>query len=217
MSPQARSRLGLVALGVAGLLLALWLDGRAPPSTAGGADAPEAAPAATATATSTGAGAGVGLAATSVSGAAAIVPDAGSSDPVARGAYLALLGNCAGCHTARGGAAYAGGRPVPTPFGTIHASNLTPDVETGLGAWTSEDFRRAMHEGRSRDGHALYPAFPYTDYTQVTRADTDALWAWLRSLPPVRAPNLPHALRFPWSLPLLLDGWRALYFRPAAF
>jgi mono/diheme cytochrome c family protein len=203
MSPQARKRLGLVALGLAGLLLALWLDGRAPPRTADGSTAPQAATAIT----PTGAGAG----------AAAIVPDADSSDPVARGAYLALVGNCAGCHTARGGAAYAGGRPVPTPFGMIHASNLTPDRETGLGAWSAEDFRRAMHEGRSRDGHALYPAFPYTDYTQVTRADTDALWAWLRSLPPVHAPNLPHALRFPWNMPLLLEGWRALYFRPAEF
>jgi mono/diheme cytochrome c family protein len=216
MSPQARSRLGLVALGVVGLLLALWLDGRAPPRTAGDAETPVATTATTAT-TAAGAGAVADAAASPLPGAASIVPDADSSDPVARGAYLALLGNCAGCHTARGGAAYAGGRPVHTPFGTIHASNLTPDVETGLGAWTEADFRRAMHEGRSRDGHALYPAFPYTDYTQMTRADTDALWALLRRLPPVHAPNRPHALRFPWNLPLLLDAWRALYFRPAEF
>jgi mono/diheme cytochrome c family protein len=74
-----------------------------------------------------------------------------------------------------------------------------------------------MHEGRSRDGRPLYPAFPYTDYTRLTEADTDALFAWLRSLPPVRAPNPPHALRFPWNLPWLLDAWRLAYFRPAAF
>jgi mono/diheme cytochrome c family protein len=142
-------------------------------------------------------------------------PDA--ADAVARGAYLALAGNCAGCHTARGGEPYAGGRAIATPFGTIHATNLTPDVATGLGAWTADDFWRAMHEGRSRDGRALYPAFPYTDYTRIGRADADALWAYLRTLAPVSAPARPHALRFPWSLPLLLEGWRLLYFRPAAF
>lgn len=152
--------------------------------------------------------------------ASAPVADTGTgtdADLVARGAYLALAGNCAGCHTARGGEPYAGGRPIATPFGTIHATNLTPDVATGLGAWTDDDFRRAMHEGRSRDRRALYPAFPYTDYTRVTRADTDALWAYLRTLAPVNAPARPHALRFPWSLPLLLEGWRLLYFRPAEF
>jgi mono/diheme cytochrome c family protein len=147
----------------------------------------------------------------------ATAPDPGSSDPVARGAYLALAGNCAGCHTARGGAPYAGGRPIATPFGTIHASNLTPDPETGLGRWTADDFARAMHEGRSRDGRALYPAFPYTDYTRLTRADADALYAWLRTLTPVAAANRPPALRFPWNLPLLLDAWRLIWFRPQAF
>ena len=144
-------------------------------------------------------------------------PATPAPDAVARGAYLALAGNCAGCHTARGGQPYAGGRPIATPFGTIYATNLTPDVETGLGRWTADDFWRAMHEGRSRDGRALYPAFPYTDYTQVSRADADALWAYLRALAPVSAPPRPHALRFPWSLPLLLEAWRVVNFRPAAF
>jgi mono/diheme cytochrome c family protein len=147
----------------------------------------------------------------------AVTPDPASADPVARGAYLALAGNCAGCHTARGGAPYAGGRPIATPFGTIHASNLTPDPGTGLGRWSADDFARALHEGRSRDGRALYPAFPYTDYTRVTRADADALFAFLRALPPVSAPNRPHALHFPWNLPFLLDAWRLLFFRPQPF
>jgi len=149
--------------------------------------------------------------------AASPAPDPQSSDPAARGAYLALAGNCAGCHTTRGGAPYAGGRPITTPFGTIHAGNLTPDTATGLGAWSADDFWRAMHGGRSRDGRALYPAFPYPDYTRLTRRDADALFAFLRALPAVSAPNRPHALRFPWNLPWLLEGWRLLYFRAAEF
>jgi len=136
---------------------------------------------------------------------------------LARGAYLARAGNCAGCHTARGGEPYAGGRPIATPFGTVYTSNLTPDPATGLGAWTPDDFWRAMHEGRSRDGRALTPTFPYTEFTRMTRADADAIHAWLRSLSPVRAPNRPNALRFPWNQPLLTELWRLVYFRPTAF
>lgn len=140
-----------------------------------------------------------------------------AAEVLARGAYLALAGNCAGCHTARGGAPYAGGRPIATPFGTVYTSNLTADPETGLGAWSADDFWRAMHEGRSRDGRALTPAFPYTEFTRITRADADAIHAWLRSLPPVRAPNRPNALRFPWNQPLMTELWRLVYFRPASF
>jgi mono/diheme cytochrome c family protein len=136
---------------------------------------------------------------------------------LARGEYLALAGNCAGCHTTRGGTPYAGGRGIPTPFGTVYSSNLTPDADTGIGAWRSSDFWRAMHVGRSRDGRLLYPAFPYPDYTQVTREDSDAIFAWLRTLPPVRQPNREHALRFPYGLQLTLAGWRALFFRPGSF
>lgn len=136
---------------------------------------------------------------------------------IARGAYLALAGNCAGCHTARGGAAYAGGRAIATPFGTVYAGNLTPDAETGLGGWTAGDFWRALHNGRSRDGRLLLPAFPYPQYTQVTREDSDALYAWLRTLPAVRQAAPPHALRAPYNQPLALALWRALYFRPGEF
>ncbi len=136
---------------------------------------------------------------------------------VVRGRYLALAGNCAGCHTERGGAAYAGGRGIRTPFGTVHASNLTPDKATGLGAWSREDFWRALHHGRSRDGRALYPAFPYPNYTRVTRSDSDALFAFLKTLAPVAQANRPHALRFPYNQHLLLAGWRALYFKPGVY
>ncbi|WP_280156286.1 cytochrome c [Piscinibacter sp. XHJ-5] len=133
---------------------------------------------------------------------------------VERGAYLARAGNCGACHTARGGAPYAGGPGVETPFGTVYASNLTPDTKTGIGAWSAAHFWRAMHNGRSRDGRLLYPAFPYPNFTQITREDSDALYAYLRSLAPVPQPNKPHALRFPYDSQLSLAVWRALFFSP---
>lgn len=136
---------------------------------------------------------------------------------VVRGAYLALAGNCAGCHTAPGGAPYAGGRGIDTPFGTVYAGNLTPDAATGLGAWSAGDFWRALHNGRSRDGRLLYPAFPYPDMTQTTREDADALFAYLRTLTPVAQAPRPHALRAPFDTQVALALWRALYFRPGVY
>lgn len=148
---------------------------------------------------------------------AATTSPAAPSELVARGAYLARAGNCMGCHTARGGAPYAGGRGIETPFGTVYASNLTPDAATGIGQWSADDFWRALHQGKSRDGRLLYPAFPYTSYTQVTRADSDALHAWLKSLPPVVRANTPHALRWPYRTQTALAVWRFLYFTPGSF
>jgi mono/diheme cytochrome c family protein len=133
---------------------------------------------------------------------------------IARGAYLAKAGDCAACHTARGGAAYAGGRAVDTPFGRVMAPNLTPDLETGIGAWSADDFWNALHNGVGRDGRLLYPAFPYPNYTRVTRDDADALFAYLRSLPPRHQKNQPHALRFPYDSQAALAAWRLLYFKP---
>lgn len=144
-------------------------------------------------------------------------PSTGTPGQVARGEYLTKLGNCMTCHTTRGGAPWAGGRGIATPFGTIYAGNLTPDDETGLGRWSAEHFWRAMHHGRSFDGRLLYPAFPYPDTTRVTREDSDALYFYLRTLPPVRQANTPHALQFPYSTQAALAIWRALFFRPAAF
>ncbi|MDY0743921.1 c-type cytochrome [Paucibacter sp. R3-3] len=140
-----------------------------------------------------------------------------TADTVARGAYLARAGNCMGCHTTQGGAEYAGGRGIDTPFGTVFAPNLTPDEATGLGRWTEPEFWRAMHNGRAKDGRLLYPAFPYTNFTQVSRADSAAIYAFLRSLPPVSQANRPHELRFPYDSQLSLAVWRALYFRPGSF
>ncbi|MBT9489024.1 MAG: cytochrome c [Rubrivivax sp.] len=131
----------------------------------------------------------------------------------ARGAQLALQGHCAGCHTAAGGAPYAGGRAIVTPFGRVYAGNLTPDVATGLGTWNADHFWRALHHGRSRDGRLLNPAFPYPNYTHISRADSDALYAWLRSLPPVAQDQPPHTLRWFAGTQPALALWRALYFR----
>lgn len=139
------------------------------------------------------------------------------TDPVARGRYLATLGNCMACHTSQRGQPYAGGRAIPTPFGRFYAPNITPDAETGIGSWHADDFWRAMHEGRSRDGSLLYPVFPYTNYTRVTRDDSDALFAYLRTLEPVQQPSRRHELRFPFNQRLLLVGWRALFFRPGVY
>ena len=140
-----------------------------------------------------------------------------SAELLAQGAYLARAGNCMLCHTRRGGAAYSGGRAIETPFGTVFSSNLTPDAANGIGSWTPAHFWRALHHGRSKDGRLLVPAFPYTSYTQVTRADSDALFAFLRSLSEVAQANLPHQLRWPYNTQIALAVWRALYFRPEVF
>jgi mono/diheme cytochrome c family protein len=142
---------------------------------------------------------------------------AASAEAVARGAYLARVGNCIACHSERGGAPFAGGRAIDTPFGTVYSSNLTPDAATGIGEWSAQDFWRALHNGRSRDGRLLYPAFPYPNYTLVTRADSDAIFAYLRSLAPVRRANTPHGLRWPYSTQAALAVWRALYFTPGSY
>ena len=136
---------------------------------------------------------------------------------IARGAYLVRAGNCMSCHTARGGQPYAGGLGIPTPFGTVFTSNLTPDANTGIGSWSPGHFWRALHNGRSKSGRLLYPAFPYTSYTQVTRADSDAMFAYLRSQPAVNQPNRPHAVDFPYNTQAALAVWRALYFKPGTY
>jgi mono/diheme cytochrome c family protein len=136
---------------------------------------------------------------------------------IEHGEYLARAGDCMACHTRRGGEPYAGGVPIATPFGTFHVPNITPDKETGIGAWTADDFWRALHEGRSRDGSMLYPAFPYTNYTKVTRADADDMFAYLQSLKPVHNPRRAHDLGFPYDQRKMLIGWRALYFRTGEY
>ena len=137
--------------------------------------------------------------------------------PEQRGAYLARIGNCMGCHTAQGGKPYAGGHSLDTPIGTFITPNITPDQDTGIGLWNEDDFWRALHEGKGRNGTALYPAFPYTEYTKITREDSNAIFAYLRSLPPVQQRNPPSRIRFPFNLRPLIYVWRALYFEEGVY
>lgn len=150
-------------------------------------------------------------------GVAPTGPFVAAPGQVERGAYLARAGNCMGCHSAPGGAMLAGGRRIDTPFGGVWAPNLTPDDATGLGRWSAADFWRALHNGRSRDGHLLAPAFPYPSYTLVTRDDADAIYAYLRSVPAVQQSSPRPGLRFPFGTQPALAVWRALYFKPGVF
>jgi nicotinate dehydrogenase subunit B len=140
-------------------------------------------------------------------------PDASvySAATIAHGAQLAALGDCAVCHTSLIGATNAGGRALETPFGTIYSTNITPDVETGIGAWSYPAFERAMREGIHRDGRHLYPAFPYTHFAKAADADLQALYAYLMAQAPVRADVPNNALRFPFNLRPLMAGWNALF------
>jgi mono/diheme cytochrome c family protein len=145
-------------------------------------------------------------------------PAAGArQEQVIRGQYLAAAGDCVACHTLRGSPMFSGGLEMPTPFGSMYTPNITPDKEHGIGNWTADDFWRAMHEGKRKDGSYLYPAFPYTNYTKVTREDSDAIHAYLMTVPAVAEPSRQHALRFPYNQRELLAGWRALYFKPGVY
>lgn len=137
-----------------------------------------------------------------------------SADMIARGKVLAALGDCAVCHTADGGITNAGGRPLHTPFGTVYATNLTPDVETGIGAWSYAAFERAMREGIGRDGRHLYPAFPYTAFSRISDADMQALYAFLMSQPAVTAAPPENRMTFPFNIRSLMAGWNLLFHRP---
>jgi nicotinate dehydrogenase subunit B len=146
-------------------------------------------------------------------------PDASvfSAATIARGRQLAALGDCAVCHTRANGAVNAGGRAIETPFGTLYATNITPDPETGIGAWSYPAFERAMREGIHRDGRHLYPAFPYSHFASTTDADLQALYAYLMAQAPVRAENREAALAFPFNWRPLMAGWNALFHRAGVF
>lgn len=154
----------------------------------------------------------------SLSSIAATQPSANSdAEQIQRGEYLTRAGNCMGCHTARGGKPYAGGRELVTPFGKFVTPNITPDNETGIGHWSEEDFWQALHYGKGRDGSYLYPVFPYTEYTKVTRQDADAIFAYLRSLTPVAQTNPPHKITSPYDNQFLLFLWRTWYFKEGIY
>jgi len=147
--------------------------------------------------------------------------DSFDSKRLARGRQLAAIGNCAGCHSAPDGKPYAGSVAIATPFGIIYSTNITPDADTGIGAWSEQAFRRALREGVSRDGHLLYPAFPYDHYTRLSEEDIGMLYAFLMTREPVREAAHGNRLRFPLGFRPLVAGWNLLYldkgpYRPVA-
>jgi len=142
---------------------------------------------------------------------ALLAGQAQAQDAVSRGRYLAILGDCAGCHTREHGASYAGGLPFQAQFGTVYSTNITPDPDTGIGAWSEEDFYRAMHEGIDKQGERLYPAFPYPWFTHATRGDVEAIKAYLDTVKPVRQVNRAPELGWPFSMRSMLAVWDKLY------
>jgi mono/diheme cytochrome c family protein len=141
-----------------------------------------------------------------------------SADVLARGEYLTKAADCTACHTVPGsGKAFAGGVPFKLPFGTIYSSNITPDVATGIGSWSDDDFVRAVREGVRKDGKHLYPAFPYTSYTQLSRSDVLAIKAYLFSLPKISEPNKANDLSFPYNQRWAMGFWNAAFFKSQRF
>jgi mono/diheme cytochrome c family protein len=141
-------------------------------------------------------------------------PDALAPELVRRSAQLAAAGFCTNCHTDRNGRVFAGGRPLTTPFGTLYGSNITPDRDTGIGAWSLAAFSRAMRQGIDASGRYLYPAFPYNHFTGLTDADIEALYAFLMTREPVRAVTPAPDLAFPYNIRPILAGWNLMFLRP---
>lgn len=137
------------------------------------------------------------------------------ADAIRRGEYLAQIGDCLACHTTTGGGkAFAGGLPIPTPFGTFYTPNITPDPDTGLGKWSEADFINVMKEGIRPDGSNSFPAFPYIYFNRVHDSDLKDIWAYLQALPPVNQENLGNTLPFPMNLRLAQYGWKIPFFYP---
>lgn len=137
-----------------------------------------------------------------------------SPEQIERGRYLVASADCISCHSTKDGASYAGGRAIETPFGIVYSRNLTPDRETGLGSWSDADFYRTLHEGLSKDGSHLYPAFPYTYFTRIEREDALAMKAFLDTLKPVRNVIPPNRLMWPLNQRWLMALWNSLFFSP---
>jgi mono/diheme cytochrome c family protein len=151
---------------------------------------------------------------------ARVVPPAADSfapELVTKGEALAGGGYCAECHTTKGGAKFAGGFAFATPFGVLYSTNITPDPETGIGAWSEAAFRRAMHEGVSRDGSHLFPVFTFDHFSKLSDADVAALYAFFMTRTPVHAPAQPSGIAFPFNIRYLQAGWKLLFFRPGRF
>lgn len=138
---------------------------------------------------------------------------ADNAPSVERGRYLAVVGDCEGCHTAPGSAPLAGGLALNTPFGTIYSTNITPDKDTGIGGWTKEQFRRALKQGKDDEGHNLYPAMPYTYYAHATDADVDAIYDYLQTVKPAHAEDRANGLPFPLNIRFFVTFWNWLNFK----
>jgi mono/diheme cytochrome c family protein len=136
---------------------------------------------------------------------------------IERGRYLTAAADCASCHDGVGTAPFSGGRPIETPFGVLLAPNITPDPQTGIGAWSDADFDAAVRAGRRRDGTLLYPAMPFPSYAKMSRDDVLAIRAYLNTLAPVRHAVKSNQLPFPFSIRASMHAWDALYFKPGAF
>lgn len=143
---------------------------------------------------------------------AAAAPAVAADPSAERGAYVFRAANCFSCHTAKDGPPLAGGRPLETPFGVFFSSNVTPDAETGIGGWSEADFERALRQGVGPDGRHYYPVFPYPSFTGMSDQDVRDLWAYLRTVPPVRRENQPHAVGAPYGWRWTLAGWKWLNF-----
>jgi len=134
-----------------------------------------------------------------------------------KGRALVDAGDCVACHTQDKAKPFAGGRAIPTPFGTIYSANITPDRDTGIGAWTADDFYRAMHEGVGPHGERLYPAFPYPYFTRMSRDDVEAVHAYLMSLDPVSNTPPPNELIWPLNIRTFMAGWNMLFFNKGTY
>ena len=136
---------------------------------------------------------------------------AGLNASVENGHYLATLGNCISCHTAKEGQPFAGGVRFNTPFGVLYSTNITPDKETGIGAWSFAEFYQAMKRGVRPDGTHLYPAFPYTSFAKLTDSDIASIYLYIRTIGAVRASARPNELKFPYNLRVALRAWNRLF------
>jgi mono/diheme cytochrome c family protein len=140
-----------------------------------------------------------------------------SEEDIAHGKALVIAGDCASCHTADPAKPFAGGKRINTPFGGIYSPNLTPDRDTGLGAWSEGDFHRALRSGVAPDGSRYYPAFPYPYFTKLTRQDIEAIRLYLATLAPVHSIEPPPELHWPLNYRVVMRVWNALFFRPGIF